>query len=173
MYRRWYDQEPNCTKLLVHLRTMKDDEVRLYCARMINHFGEGVRKEIQHKNTAGVTSIGLPGLEYLYKYGTQRRRWYDMEQSIQKAVGILYTLPPEGLVAMGFKLGDTLGLIAVYDMVCAEINQKATMHDLVNISKKALNEGKEEAETLLASIVGEDIYYSLGTQMRGKLKNEI
>ena len=55
---RWYDQEPNCTKLLVHLRTIKDDEVRMYCARMIHHFGEGVRKEIQYKNTAGVTSIG-------------------------------------------------------------------------------------------------------------------
>jgi len=166
MYRRWYDQEPNCTKLLVHVRTIKDDEVRLYCARMISHFTEGVRKEIQYKNTAGITSIGLPGLEYLYKFGTQRRRWYDQEQVIQKAVGMLYTLPPEGLVAMGFKLGDTFGLIGVYDTVCAEIGQPPSIHDIIAISKTALNEGKEAAETLLASIVGEDIYYSVTNQMK-------
>ena len=166
MYRRWYDQEPNCTKLLVHLRTIRDEDVRLYCARMISHFAEGIRKEIQHKNNSGVTSIGLPGLEYLYKFGTHRRRWYDQEQIVQKAVGALYTLPPEGLVAMGFKLGDTFGLISVYDAVCAEIRQKASVHDLVGISKTTLNEGKEQAEKLLASIVGEDVYYNVSAQLR-------
>lgn len=173
MYRRWYDQEPNCTKLLVHLRTMKDDEVRLYCARMIHHFAEGIRKEIQYKNTAGITSIGLPGLEYLYKFGTSRRRWYDQEQSVQKAVGILYTMPPEGLVAMGFKLGDTFGLIAIYDLVCEEVGESPSIHDLISISKTALNEGFEQAETLVASLVGEDAYYALSTQLFGKLQRDV
>src|SRR5262249_3038693 len=120
----------------------------------------------QYKNTSGITSIGLPGLEYLYKFGTQRRRWYDQDSVIQKAVGMLYTLPPEGLVAMGFKLGDTFGLIGVYDAICQELNQHPSIHDMVAISKLALNEGKESAETLLASIVGEDIYYSVSSQLK-------
>ncbi len=165
MYQRWYDQEPNCTKLLVYLKNIRQREVQLFCARMIRHFAEQTRKDIQYKNSASITSIGHVGVERLYKYGQHKRRWYDQDLDLHKAAGALYTLPSEGIVVVGYKLGDTLGLISVYATVCHELGEEASTHMLVKISKTALQDGKEEAEEMLKSLIGDDLYEAINRQL--------
>lgn len=165
MYQRWYDQEPTCTKLLIHLKQIRQKDVQQFCARMLKLFAEQLRHEIQLKNESSITSIGLTGVERLYKYGSKRRRWYDQDQVLHKAVGALYTLPPEGITAIGFKLGDTFGLMSVYATVCYEVDEEPSIQTLVKISQTSLQEGHQEAEAMLVSLVGEDLFYAINRQL--------
>lgn len=158
MYRRWYDQEPLCTKMLSNLHEIKQPEVVEFCIKIIDHFAENIRRQIQIKNSSGVTSIGLSGLKHLYNYRREHRRWYDSEPEIQRIVGVLYTLPPEGLISLGFTLGDTIGMINIYAGVCAEIEEEPKTTDLMEITKAAVEDGKEHAMGLLKELVGDDLF---------------
>lgn len=164
MHKRWYDQDPSCTKMLTHIKSVKQMEVQEFCGRMLGHFTDQMRKQIQYKNHSGLTSIGLPGIEYLYKFRQQQRRWYDKVKPVQLAVGSMYTLPKEGLAALGFTVGDTFGLISVYSQVCFEIGQPPLTHDLVTISKKALHEGRDQAIGFVKELVGDDLFDALYVQ---------
>ncbi len=161
MYQRWYDQEPNCTKMLVHLREIKQPEVQEFCGRMMLTVGEHLRKEVQRQSDRGVSSIGIGGIEALYQFSREKRRWYDTITSVKQAVNLLYTLPPEGIVAYGFALGDTMGLISIYSQVCIDTKQKPTINDLVNISKTSLEQGLPEAIDLLKSLIGDELFNAI------------
>ena len=147
--------------MMVHVRTMKHVEVQEFCGRMLNHFAEQIRKQIQYKNHAGITSIGVEGIQQLYQFKRNQRRWYDQVKPVQKAVAAMYTLPPEGLTALSFAVGDTLGLISVYSQVCYEVDQIPMIQDLVTISKKSLQEGKDSAIDFVKELVGDDLFEAL------------
>jgi hypothetical protein len=161
--RRWYDQEIYCHRLLEHIKDMPQPELREFCARVLIHFADRLRKEISRKgaNTMGVNSIGAPAISSLYKFGEKRRRWYDQEPVTQKAVSLLYTLPRDGLSALGFKLGDTFGLLQVYAAVCDQVDQTPDMKEMTNICTTSLQAGVKEAEEVLVDIVGKDLYESI------------
>ena len=157
--RRWYDKEPTCTKLVEQMKGIRHTEVREFAAKCLLHFTERVRKLVQaQQGGGGPVSLGLPALQGLYMAKREHRRWYDEEKILQKAIGGLYGLPKEGLTALSFKLYDTFGLMAMYSFVCDQLGQDPTVDDLLNIAKTGLQEGKEEAEELLADIVGKDLY---------------
>jgi len=161
MYQRWYDQEPSVTKLMTQLRHMKHVEVQEFCGRMLSHFAEQIRKQIQYKNSAGLTTIGATNLQHLYKFKQYQRRWYDRVLPVQKAVGTIYTLPLEGLTALGYGMGDTFGLVEVYSQVCYDIGQPPLTTDLVTITKKSLEEGREVAVEFVRELVGDDLFDAL------------
>lgn len=142
---------------------MTQPECREFCARVIIHFAEKIRKEIlqRGRHSAKVSSIGALGITGLYNFGHESRRWYDQDQTIQKAVGLLYGLPLEGLSAVGFKLGDTIGLIQIYASVCEQVDQAPDPANLTKICTTALQAGRREAEEILISIVGQDLYDSV------------
>ena len=162
--RRWYDQEIICTRLMDQIRDMSQPECREFCARVVIHFAEKLRKELQQKgrHSANVSSIGAIGISGLYNFGHEKRRWYDQDAAVQKAASLLYGLPAEGLTVMGFKLGDTIGLIQVYSTVCEQIAQAPDLAVLTKICTTALQAGRKEAEETLIEIVGQDLYDSIG-----------
>ncbi|HEY9746322.1 MAG TPA: hypothetical protein V6C99_08905 [Oculatellaceae cyanobacterium] len=167
--RRWYDQEISCTRLIEQIRGMYQPTCQEFCARVLIHVAEKLRKEIlqKTKHSAKVSSIGASGIAGLYNFGHESRRWYDQHPTIQKAVGSLYGLPLEGLTVVGFKLGDTMGLIQVYSTVCEQIAQEPELEALAKICTTALQDGRSEAEEVLISIVGQDLYQSI-TQIMGE-----
>lgn len=160
-YRRWYDQERSCHQLLLQIRSMPQPQAREFCARVIAHIAEKLRKEVQKKGMGGVSSIGVPALSSLYRFGSQRHRWYDGDPVIHKTVGLMYTLPTAGLSALGFKLGDTMGLMQIYASVCHQLDQPPDMKEMAKICITSLQAGREEAEEVLISIIGKDLYESL------------
>lgn len=164
MNRRWYDQEASCPRLLEQIRDIPQAEIREFCARVMINFGEKVRKEINErdKRNLAVNSIGQQGLTALYRYGEEKQRWYDRDPVLHKAVGVFYTLSAEGLGLVGFKLGDTFGLLQVYGTVCAQLDQPPNMKEMAQIATTALNTGTQEAEEILVALVGQDLYNSLG-----------
>jgi hypothetical protein len=145
------------------IREMPQAECREFCARVVIHFAEKVRKELQQKgrHSAKVSSIGATGITGLYNFGHETRRWYDQDSAIQKAASLLYGLPMEGLSVVGFKLGDTIGLIQVYSSVCEQIAQLPDLAVLTKICTTALQAGRKEAEETLIEIVGQDLYDSV------------
>src|SRR5262249_43964558 len=155
--------EITCTRLLEQIQGMPQPECREFCARVIIHFAEKLRKEIQKqgKHSLKVSSIGATGISGLYNFGHQKRRWNDEDPILHKAVGLLYGLPMEGLTVVGFKLGDTMGLIQVYATVCAQTDQFIDITELTKICSTALQDGRKEAEDVLISIVGEEVYQSI------------
>jgi hypothetical protein len=167
--RRWYDQEMTCTRLMEQIREMPQPECREFSARVVIHFAEKIRKEILHKgrHSAKVSSIGATGITGLYNFGHETRRWYDDDPAIQKAAGLLYGLPAEGLSVVGFKLGDTIGLIQVYASVCEQIAQSPDLGDLTKICTTSLQAGRKEAEETLISIVGQELYDSVSPDISG------
>ncbi len=160
---RWYDQEIACHKLLEQIRAMPQPESREFAAMVLIHFSEKLRKELQlrGKNTLGVSSIGVPAISSLYNFGYKKRRWYDVETVLHKAVGLFYTLPVEGLSVIGFKLDDTFGLLQIYSTVCHQVDQPPDPKEMVHICTTALKVGRSEAESVLISIVGQDLYDSV------------
>lgn len=161
--RRWYDQERSCHRLFKQMQQMPQPEIREFCGRVIIHFCERLRKEMSKKGAGafGVNSIGAPAISSLYRFGEKRRRWYDDEPVLHKAAGMMYTLSQAGLSVLGYKLGDTFGLIQVYAQVCDQVEQLPDVKDMANICTTSLQAGMEEAEEVLISIVGKELYVSL------------
>lgn len=160
--RRWYDQETACARIMEQIRNMAIPECQEFSARVLIHFAEKLKKEIMQKgrHSAKVSSIGTPGIAGLYNFGHETRRWYDQYPTVQKAASLLYGLPVEGLSVLGFKLGDTIGLIQVYSTVCEQVPQQPDLSDLTKICTTALQAGLKDAEDVLISIVGEEFYAS-------------
>ena len=159
MQRRWYDQEPACEPLLQQLSSIQSGEIREFCARMIIHFTERIRALLEPNGAP--RSLGLPALQDRFLARQERRRWYDPDPVLQKAIGGLYSLPPEGLSALSFRLGDTLGLIALYDYVCERLQQAPVTEELVEITQASLQAGQEEAQEVLQEIIGKDLFKAL------------
>jgi len=158
--RRWYDQDIQCMQLIQQIEGMLQPECREFCARVIIHFAEKLRKDILHKgrHTLSVSSIGASAISGLYNYGHRKRRSYDNDPLIHRTVGLLYSLPIEGLTVLGFKLGDTIGLIETYSMVCTYKGMGIDLTVLTRICTTALQAGKAEAEEMLIAIVGQSLY---------------
>jgi hypothetical protein len=170
MNRRWYDQEASCPKLLKQIQGMPQPEIREFCSRVLINFAEKVRKEIngRDKRNNEVNSIGHVAIQVLYRYGEEKERWYDKDPVLHKAVGSLYTLNLEGLAIVGFKLGDTFGLLQIYGTVCDQLDQPADIREMARIATTALKAGTREAEEILVHLVGQDLYNSLGHTVNHK-----
>jgi len=169
MERRWYDCEPACSKLILQLEDIQQPEIRDFCAKVMIHFCERVRKAIADKDkfSSRVKSLGFSALNSLYKGRTRTRRWYDNlpeEKETQRAINQLYTLPQEGLTVIGFKLGDTFGLMQIYSAVCYHLGQIPSQREMTQIALTALQSGKKEAEEVLIAIVGQELYDALSLQ---------
>jgi hypothetical protein len=172
--RRWYDKEITCHRLMEQIRAMPQPEVREFCARVVIHFAEKLREEIHKKGKKGMlNSLGAPAIAGLYRFGHQKRRWYDRDPVLHKAAGYFYMLPLEGLAAIGFKLGDALGLIQIYALVCSQVDEKPDMAEMIRISKTAMQAGKAEAEAILISIIGKELYQSLTVTLQEQSLREI
>jgi len=156
--RRWYDQESTLTRSLEQVKRMPQPEIQSFCGKILRHLSEQMRRQIQASNQNGVTSIGLQGLEGLYHFKKQERRWYDPMAELQQAVGSLYRLPSEGLVALGFSLGDTIGLVSIYAQVCQELKEDPKPREMVLLMQKILMEGQDEAAAFVKSLVGNDLF---------------
>lgn len=163
LFRRWYDQEKTCRKLLEQVKAMPQAETREFCARVMINIGEKIRKELQKQGADNlkVSSIGVSALSGLYQYGQRKHRWYDKSPALHKAAGLFYTLPPEGLAILGFKLGDTFGLLQIYATVCDQVDQAPSTKAMAEICTTAMRAGKKEAEEILVAIVGKDLYQSI------------
>lgn len=166
MNRRWYDQEASCTRLLTQIQGMPQPEIREFASQVLLNFGEKLRKGLhdRDKKKWEVNSIGHNAIQGLYRYGEEKRRWYDQEPTLHKAVGTLYTLNPEGLAILGFKLGDTFGLLQVYAQVCTQLNELPNLKEMGRIATTALQTGTKEAEDILVSLIGPDLYSSISRQ---------
>lgn len=153
--------------MITQIRGMAQPEMRQFCARVLLHFEEKLRKELhlKGKKELDVSSLGIPALSGLYQFGSQKRRWYDREPILHKAVGGLYAFSLESLGLMGFKLGDTFGLLQIYSIVCRELEEPPVQADMAKICTTALKTGVSEARELLMSIVGKDLYHSLSAQV--------
>lgn len=152
--------------LLGQVKDMPQPEVRTFCARIIINFAEKLRKAIHQKKAEGVHlgSVQQSALASLYKFGYEKNRWYDKEPSVYMAVATFYTLPPEGLSALGFQLGDTFGLIQIYAKVCDQLGHPPETGDLVKICMTSLQVGVQEGSAVLIDLVGHDLYESLRRQ---------
>lgn len=168
MDRRWYDTEPACTRLLVPLKGIYQPEIRDFSARIMIHFCERLRKSLASKDklSSRVKSLGINALGSLYKFSSHKRRWYDHSVEIHKAMGYLYTLPEEGLAVIGYKLGDTFGLLQIYSAVCHQLGQIPAQTEMTKIALTALQSGREEAEEVLVAIVGRELYEAISDHIK-------
>jgi len=161
--RRWYDREPACSNLVAQMKGIRQPEVRDFAAKVMIHFCERVRKALADKDkfSSRVKSLGINALTSLYKGRRRERRWYDHDVEAKKAIDQLYTLPPEGLSVIGYKLGDTFGLLQVYSSVCQQLGQYPAGTEMTKIAMTALQSGRQEAEEVLITIVGRELYQAL------------
>jgi hypothetical protein len=170
MNQRWYDQEPACPSIFKQIQRMPQPEMREFCARVLINVCEKLRKDIQHKmkDSADVSSLGVSAVTSRYGYGQYKRRWYDDEPVLHKAIGMLYSLPHGGLSALGFILKDTVDLIEVYAEICYQVEQPINMADISRITTITLQQGRKEAEEILIGLVGKDLYQSISFSVQKK-----
>jgi hypothetical protein len=161
--RRWYDREPACSNLVAQMQGIQSPDVRDFAAKVMIHFCERVRKALSDKDkfSTRVKSLGLGAVASLYKGRTRTRRWYDKDPEAKKAIDQLYTLPLQGLSVIGYKLGDTFGLLQIYSIVCELLGQPPAKDEMSKITLTALQSGRQEAEEVLITLVGSELYHAL------------
>lgn len=165
--RRWYDRDAGCQGIVEQIEKIAQPEIREFCARILIHYCERIRTMLRARTGDNHLELGLSGLQSLYLAKKEHRRWYDQEPVLQKSFGSLYSLSNEGLYSLSSQLIDTVRLIALYGFIYGRMDQKPTKEDMMNITKTSLNEGKEAGETLVADIVGKDLYDSLMPEFQG------
>jgi hypothetical protein len=163
--RRWYDSEPECTRLVDIIEGIPNTEMRDVAGRLVIHFTERISNTLRGPYRAAPVSLGLPAIQDLYASKRHNRRWYDDDQTLKKAFSGLYALPLPGLSAVGFKLTNTLELIHIYAYACARLEQEPSHHEVQEIIKVSLYEGKNEGTELLEEILGKDLYESLTEEL--------
>src|SRR5689334_23067502 len=143
-HRRWYDQEPACSRLLSQVREMQQDEMREFCVRLMIHFCDKIKKELHavSRQSSGMHSLGSTAVTGIYQYGKRSRRWYDRNPVLKQGIGQLYTLPLNGLNTLSAKLGDTFGLLQIYSTVCTQIDQPPETRYMLQIAVTALRVGR-------------------------------
>jgi hypothetical protein len=67
----------------------------------------------------------------------------------------------EGLAALGFHMGDTIGLVSIYAQVCHEIGIPPSVPEMVRIFKTSLYLGKDEALDLMRELVGDELFEAM------------
>jgi len=173
MKRRWYDQDPACPRILNQIQGIPQPEVREFCARLMVNLCEKLRKEIQHreKDTSNISSLGMSALTARYWYGQNKRRWYDSELVLHKAIGMLYSMPQIGLSVIGYMLKDAVELVEIYAVVCQQVEQPPNMAELSRIATTALKSGRQEAEAILIGLVGKDLYRAIYSSLQARISN--
>ncbi len=164
--RRWYDQDPTCIRMILVIREISQPEIREASSRLLLQMAEKILHQIQQNTRGGPVSLGLPAIQELFLSRREQRRWYDIEPTLKKAVGTLYSLPSVGLSALAFQLTDTMELLMIYSYACQRLDQPPTAEDLTEIIKTTLFEGRDIAEDLLTNIIGQDIFETLNWELQ-------
>lgn len=171
MKRRWYDKDPACPRIFRQIEGIPQPEVREFCARLLVNVCEKLRKEIQHrvKDSSNISSMGVTALTARYWYGQNKRRWYDDELVLHKGIGMLYSMPQIALSVIGYVLKDAVELVAIYAVVCQQVEQPPSTAELSKIATTAMKSGRQEAEAILIGLVGKDLYRAIHSSVQARI----
>jgi len=128
--------------------------VQEFCAELLQQLSEGVLALMQSQSETRLKSLGLASVKDKYLSKRFHRRWYDPNKTLSQSIGVLYSLPPEGLAAVCLKVSDSFGLMGLYSYVCSQIDKVPQSDDLLAISRASMFHGVQEGESLLVSMVG-------------------
>ncbi len=156
--RRWYEQDPGFSRLLLLMKKMEQDKLRRVSIRLLLNNGRYINQQI----TTMVASqpIDMPdGRSRLAP--DQNRRQTDSNPDLRRFYDTLYSIPAQGLTAVGFNLTDTFELLLTYSMSCRQMQTVPQPQEILNMIRIGLHEGIRTSQTSLKDYIGEDLFQEL------------
>lgn len=156
--RRWYDQDPGCTRLLLLLEKITQPELRQAAIRLLGNVTNKVLAKMTDTGKYALHSIGLPAIREKYMTRRFMRRSYDASDDLRDICSTLYQLPLPGLAALGFSLTDAFELLVIYSFACEELYAQPDPEEVLNLVQRSLHEGLQVGRDTLIEYIGKNMF---------------
>ncbi len=156
--RRWYEQDPGFSRLLLFIDKMGQEEMRIIGSRLLLNNCRYINQQIVAMMTehALVMSDGRSRLA-----PELSRRATDANPKLRQFYDALYGLPAQGMTAVGFNLTDTLELLLTYSMSCSQMETPPQPQEILNMIRIGLDEGLRTSQITLKEYIGTELFQEL------------
>ncbi len=160
IYKRWYDRQPRLAQA-VRLMSLLPDEIR-------SIISEGVmllaNREFEIKEEAqSFRSMGSEKIMGLHK-SKHKRREYDTNEQLHKAMNYLYILSDENQDFMADHILRMMQYIQSYLSTCQAFQAAPSLEDVAGITNRYVEKGSNEVEKFINQLRQEFYEKMLATQ---------
>lgn len=148
---RLYDRNPELAQSVKMLTLMPDEVRSIISEGILTLIQDEVREVMREKHYRSIGSYKILGL-----HKTQnRRRAYDQNPILRKAISRLYILSDDAQDTIGKHILAILNFIHRYFEDCTELEQPLSLEDIAAITNRYIENGSEEVEKFLKSLRNE------------------
>jgi hypothetical protein len=147
-FKRWYERQPNLSQA-VSLLIILPDEVRTIIGEATMQLAN---QEFEESRKSGINrSLGGDKVLGLYK-SKNKRREYDQNESLHKAMNYLYILSDENQDFMAIHILKMLNYIQQYFATCREFNENPSLEEVADMTQQYVISGKTAVERFLRNL---------------------
>jgi len=159
-YVRWHDRQPQLAQAVRALCLMPDEVCTIISESVILLMHRDFREVLLDKQ---FRTLGHEKILGLHK-SKNRRREYDVNDTLHKAMNTLYLLSHESQDYVAREVMTMVEYIQRYLATCYEFQQNASAEDVARITKSYVEEGSEEVEFFLQNL--REMFYLQGFSRR-------
>ncbi len=156
--RRWYEQDPGFSRLLLLIEKMGQEEMRIISIRLLLNNCRQINEQIA--TMLADPSISMPNGRSRLD-AQQSRRKNDSNPKLRQLYDALYSVPAQGMTAVGFNLTDTLELLLTYSLSCSQMKTRPQPQEILNMIRIGLHEGLRSSQTSLQEYIGAELFQEL------------
>jgi hypothetical protein len=144
-FKRWYERQPQLAQA-VKLLTMLPDEVTTILSEALIALSNEEFKNTE--KTSAIRSVGSEKIMGVHK-SKNRRREYDVNETLHKAMNYLYVLTEEGQDNMAAHVLDMVKFIHQYFSTCLEFKIDSKPEEVASITHKYVEGGSPAVDNFL------------------------
>jgi len=161
-YKRWHDRQPRLAQAVKLLILLPDEVKNIISEAMI----ELANREFEEGKKNGATrTLGGEKAMGLHK-SKNRRREYDVNETLHKAMNYLYILSDEGQDFMAEHILTLVKYIHSYFAACKEFQLDPSPEHIAGITTTYVSRGSQEAEKFLKQL-REEFYIKVFSPKNG------
>ena len=148
MPKRWYERQPSLSEAINVLTNLPEPVTTIIGDSIIN-LADQEFKVMELKDS--LRSIGSEKVMGMHK-SKQRRRAYDKNPTLHKAINYIYVLPEPKQDKMANHVLNIVKYIKQYDTICKTYSTKTTLDEITVIAQKYVNSGALSTERFLGNM---------------------
>lgn len=147
-FTRWHDRQPQLAKAVRTLCLLPDEVCTILSAGMIQIMHRDFKEILLDKQ---FRTLGHEKILGLHK-SKNRRREYDENETLHKAMNTLYLLPNEAQDHVADEVMTMMNYIQSYLATCYEFQQDTSPEDIAGITRTYVEKGSAEVENFLQNL---------------------
>ncbi len=146
--KRWYERQPSLAEAITVLTDLPDPVTTIVGDSIITLANQEF-KVMELKDS--LRSIGSEKVMGMHK-SKQRRRAYDHNPTLHKAINYIYVLPEPKQDKMANHVLNIVKYIKHYDTICKTYNATTSLDEITVITEKYVNSGSISTERFLVNM---------------------